>query len=240
MARPRKQVDIEKLLQWAFREELPKGLPVSASAWSALDRYCSLGCKIQEDYVGMGMRSSLGVVAGETHPDAKVIGYAVKELQPADIDWEESKAALVPDMMLLAAWSPWLERIATGVLIVSNAVMGSRPAWDIGRPELKKIIAANGKPVVNGEVRRAGEYTLGAYCPIQYVDPTPAEVAAARAEYAVWHAAMCRLAAGLHDKLAEHEALPPACAAEPWRTGEAPKPRILRAVMSIHRAAIAS
>jgi len=219
-------MDIEKLLQWAFREELPRGMAVSASAWSAMDRYCTLGCRIQEDFVGMHMRSALGVVHGEPHDDAKKVGMAVKALEPAGIDWEASKEALAPDMLPLASWSPWLERFATAVLVVSNAVMGSRPVWDIGTPTPKRVLGSNGKPAIEGECRGANLYTIGSFCPLVYSDPTPKEVIAARAEYAVWHAALVSLANNLRGNLAEYEAMPPACAAEPWVTGEY-CPRIL-------------
>src|SRR5437867_3805714 len=35
-----KPIDIEALLQWTFREELPKGRPVAASAWDNIEHYC--------------------------------------------------------------------------------------------------------------------------------------------------------------------------------------------------------
>lgn len=222
MSRPRKPADIEKLLQWAFRDELPKGMAVSASAWSALQRLGDLGCRVQEDYVGMAVRSSLGFIDGEPHKDAKTIGLAVNRLVPSDIDWEASRDHLMGDMLPLAVYTPWLERINTAVLVVSNAVMGTRPVWDLGTPEPQKVMATNGKPMVSGECYGAARYSIGAFCPLTYADPTPQEVVAARAEYSVWHAALCRLADDLYGELQEHDAQPPACSAEPWNLPDPP------------------
>jgi hypothetical protein len=75
-----KQIDIEKLLQWAMREQLPKGRAVSASPWDIITSFATLGTRVD---VSRGSYDGLGFVPGTPHADAEVVAAALRDF-PAE------------------------------------------------------------------------------------------------------------------------------------------------------------
>ena len=74
----KRQVDIERLLSWAFLDELPKG---GSEAWSPWDRIATLGTRIDDQF---GALSRLPPIFGDPHPDALIVArYVGKLYSPA-------------------------------------------------------------------------------------------------------------------------------------------------------------
>jgi hypothetical protein len=127
--------------------------------------------------------------------------------------------------------------------LVRRCAILAPPEWRGDVPEVKLVTGANGKArwfrriVLQGDAggyecevdgyneRRKRQYD-DAYQK-SYLDPDPTDVAEARAEYEVWHAALDLLVLDLYGLLAAHEALPTNHPARPWETGEAKQARIL-------------
>ncbi|GGF56608.1 hypothetical protein GCM10007301_15360 [Azorhizobium oxalatiphilum] len=181
-----KRVDIEQLVRWTYRDELPKverdtdfsaGIP---SSWSSLARYGELLTVVQEgDIVN---RWGLVPLDGdhEPHPDALVVADAVEMLGEFEV--------ALPD-----GWSPLsdmgdlgpegVEAVRRGLdrlspvdpngrrtlrqplarLIIRNAVLGCAPCWEAEAPERVMVTGANGKPLW---FRHLTETTPGAFGPV--------------------------------------------------------------------------
>jgi hypothetical protein len=235
----RKPVDIEKLLQWSFLEELPKGQPVDASPLDALRH--TKRFRLRQD--GARRDYDVGFVQGAPHPDAKVIGRAVEALPsfactPADIE-----NLLGPLIALDSRVSPALVRVAFSpiVPIARHAVMSTRPRWNVGMPRPQRTRrSGGGRHVViwqdsNGEWQEGLPPGAGwrypanalAQCPLTWADPTVIEVAEARIDYVIWHRGLMMLVKTLADQLAEHEALAPSAAAAPWIEDTEARSRVL-------------
>lgn len=215
-----REIEIERLLQWAYRDELPKrGIGDVANDWARVSRYGELLSVIDDD-------PGFPVIMGSPHPDALTIERAVQGLHAEmHLDWSEYRYVLMGDMPMLAPFDdPFVlrktardkgraalkgERMATvdrGVsdqatrmvfsevsLVEQCAKLGRRPVWDIGRPKARRIIAPNGRVALVGESKGDGRYTYGTYCPLQYVDPTIEQLVVRRAEYLVWCGALDRV-----------------------------------------------
>lgn len=241
----KRAVDIENLLVWAFREELPKGMPVSSTPWATIERYAAAGC-VRIDMSSGPPSDHLGHVPGEPHPDAVLVGRAVAALAaegPRALGAAEDCRALLADMPglaegVMAHALAWSFNLAS--FVIGHAVMGTRPTWDVGFPQPRRVQGSRGgNPVVEWTTRE-GETVTGEppghrypawsepRCPLVWDDPSPRWVARQRAEYAVWHAALGLLVAQLEGTLADHEPIGPYAPAEPWLGGfvQPPKPRI--------------
>ncbi|WP_022722961.1 hypothetical protein [Rhodopseudomonas sp. B29] len=251
--KPKKSIDIEKLVQWAMREELPKGRAVSASPWDLLMQHCALGVRVDTSFQpGEG----LGFVGGDPHPDALIVAAAVRAL-----DTEARFASYADAEVLFGEFLPIAGDAVAAItvatfdprgVVISSAVMGSRPKWKFELPAPRQRFYE--MPNARGEVRRhpivlgtdaagdvvmlkknrgrawqrEGDYSLAMSprSPIEWHDPVPLKVADARAEYVAWHRAMITLAHNLHGALADYQPTPPAAPALPWLTGE-PASRVI-------------
>jgi hypothetical protein len=246
-----KQIDIEKLLQWALREELPKGRPVSISPWQIIQSYSALGTRVD---VSLGPSDGLGMVAGTPHPDAEAVAVALDAL-PAETRLSGAEcegllghyAALDPPAVSAVAAAPFSMR----ALVIRCAVLAQRMAWDVGVPAIaprdryaqhrnrlgnayallpnrdgilvETLVHANGR----------GNYPLGSATPCLWHEPTIGQLLEVRAEYAIWHRALCFLIEQLtmDGMLGEYALAPaPISAAAPWLTGQPP-------ARTVHRAA---
>jgi hypothetical protein len=238
--------DIEKLVQWTYRTELPK--------WEAVS-----GAPNAREWLGErvdGGRHDFDLPRyqewmGAPHGDAMIIADAVQKVRPIVFEWS---AAL--DLVLgPAASTIGLKRTAGGVvptasilrdmtldprsLIITHGRLRSRP--DIS-PSLKlapRRHEANGKPVVwsvdpeTGEQAfdlcprtgrplaraaydKAARMRVGAACPVVY-EPSLVMVARERLEYLVWWRGLYELAESLRGHMAEHHATAPAASPAPWR-----------------------
>src|SRR5262245_45552038 len=214
-------MDIERLLQWAYREELIKRITSSAEAvW---DRIADVGFY---GIVGEGS-SPQRYDHGAPHPDAIKIERAVAALPDAVIDWELEAELILGDLINLvepraaievepirsttvtwpAARAGRVKRqlqpprqvilvrsLRTSALVVQHASMGTRPNWREEHPHPLPTPAARGPgSAVVGECIRKGLYAEGSYCPVRWW-PSPINVAEARADYLAWWRGLEQLA----------------------------------------------
>jgi hypothetical protein len=231
---PKAEIDIERLLSWTYRDELPKqrfaldGASISSSYENVMAYGAMGGIDIDES-------PRLPAALGAPHPDAFVVEAAVRALMAVKIEWDTNGRALMGDFAdlviphaRLCFWSADMEP-----LVVMHARMGTRPDWRHEPFECVRMqdeTGRNGKAIVVGRdpathryVREPDAHGAYARCPLVW-KPDPAMVAEARMEYAAWHAGLCELAESLGtDSLSAHVALPPACSAEPWLT---PDPQV--------------
>lgn len=244
----KRKIDIEKLLHWAVRDELPKGRAVTSNPWDIITQFGVLGTVVQTGGYGDGM----GLVPGEPHDDALIVAQAVRELaQVARFRDIEQVRPLFGELLGIAGEAPSLILGATfdpQQLVVSCATRGERPKWKFEQPTASQMFA----PVLNGRPR-AMVYGTGAHgelvelkqnrgrkaqrelydlkmsprSPLHWHDPSPLHIAECRAEWVTWHGALTRLAGALAGKLALFDVTPPAAAALPWLDDAAPA-RIIR------------
>lgn len=230
----KRQIDIEKLLHWAYRDELSKRATSSAEGlWDHIHESGQLG-GIRDD----GRRGDGGAQRydfGTIHQDAIRIEAAVGALEDTVIDWASSFDAIAAELSGLvsvneakASAHPWCRDVLlvnshrTKVLVTTHAIRGSRPEWYDEPPQPNRILADKGKgPKIVGECKGRNLYTAGSYCPLRW-EPSPLSIVMARAEYAAWYAGMSQLAARLD--LVDHIALAPAAAPTPWLDAPVSKP----------------
>lgn len=209
-----RQVDIERLLQWTFCEQMSKRAARQGgmqSAWGIVERQLRLGCRVQCSPTGAGM----GDILSFPEADALVVAGEVKRLRAnVVVDWSASKEALLGDLASLAQHEQILSFNEID-LVVEHAQCGIPPIWKVGSPKAGPKILANGRPAVSGNRYGKDLYTAGSHCPLQWA-PTIEGVALVRARYAVWHSALTRLAASLHGKLKNIAVTPPTAPAAPW------------------------
>ena len=249
----KKKIDIEKLVQWALREELPKGKPVSASAWDLVFRYGQLGARIQSS----GSPDAFGFVPGAPHEDAERVSAALEKLETQiPIASAADARGLFGDLALIA--EPFIETLMTSTfnsqaIVISKAIGGTRPKWEFEQPtpyqmktEFRDALGAlRDRPLVhgtdeNGDVifllpnrgraaQRDGmyDYASAPRSPLNWGDPDLLSIGHARAEYLAWHGALVLLATWLAGTLTEYEPTLPAVRPMPWITGQVPASRVL-------------
>lgn len=212
--------DIEKLLQWAYRDELSKRITSSAEGiWDGIAEMGWLG-GIEADR-GSPQRYDFG----EPDKDAVRIEFAVGGLGDIIFDWEASRDAVMGDLAPLAAGRDMLlvRPFKVAALVTMHAKMGTRPDWheDLPRPcMVEPERGPKNKGKVVGECWGKDRYSEGSYCPLRW-EPRPLAIALARLDYAAWHRGLCILAETLD--LARHVALPPTAPAQPWHEAETPR-----------------
>lgn len=208
----KRSVDVEKLLVWAYRDELAKRHTSSAEGiWDRIDDMGWLGG------IDPTRTTPQRYDFGLPDPDAEAIERAVGCLQDVIIDWAASAEAIMGDLApILNTRHHLLARpFRTAALVTMHAKMDARPDWDEGEPRPYPVMAPRGRnrPHIVGECRGHNHYTAGSYCPLKW-DPPATGIALARAEYAVWHRGLCTLAAEL--ELTRFQALPPTAPQQPW------------------------
>jgi hypothetical protein len=214
--------DIEKILHWAYRDELPKmgaehgGFSATAAGFSMVPRH--------EDF---SREPGFPAALGDPHPDALIIAGTVQALSDheADMDvlgqveWLAPECAAYIDRrdIVLAAW-----RIDIAPYVMMHARMGTRPPWQVDGFRAHRVIGRNGKPVVSGTDSN-GRW---GWCPLD-IAPDPREVVNDRAEYVAWWEALNLLAVRLSGMLGSWEPLPPTAPIRPWVTPEV-RPKVHR------------
>lgn len=168
-----KSLTIEKLLQWAFTEELPKGGGIDglanansawrmlfASSWGRMAEFAELLTLVDMDRGG----SDFHVEQGPAHPDALAVGRAVAEIGRTAFvlipdDWNPMVDWIAGDELLAHHLAPHVERARSqyrsrteakqGALVVSLvtrcAVLAQRPEWQADAPKLRMVMRG-GKP----------------------------------------------------------------------------------------------
>lgn len=247
----KKKIDIEKLVQWAMREELPKGSPVAASSWELISRFGTLGTRVDESH---GSPDGLGFVPGAPHADALIVADAIKGLGRARFGERVEVLMLFGDLAAIAGDA--VEAIMAASfdqqsLVLSKAVQSTRPPWDFPHPTPRQIwtpyrdkcgslrerqlvhgIDADGVPIAilpKRTARERGVYDLNVspQSPINWCDPSLISIGHARAEYVAWFRALTSLALDLADRLGEYAPTLPAIKPAPWITGQTPASRVL-------------
>jgi hypothetical protein len=206
-----------RVLQWTFCDEISKrtvpGLGLK-SAWGIVERHLRLGCSIDSSRRG----GDAGDILSFPDADAMVVAREVQKLRAnVDLDWSASKEFLLGDLAGLAP-SEQLLTFNEIALVVEHPQYGIPPCWNVGSPKIGPVILANGKPAVSGSRHGKNRYSAGSHCPLQWAQPTIEGVVLARARYAVWHAALMRLADSLSGKLKNIAVMPPTACAAPWNT----------------------
>lgn len=242
------RIEIEKLLQWALREEMPKGHPVSASAWDTITRFALLGTRVDVSVFGGG--DGLGFVPGEPHPDAIIVGEAVRRL-PASISFTATECEALLDHY--AALDPLAIKAIAGsnfsprALVIRCAVLGERMPYDVGVPcaapsvrrdrrQLAVAFARDDDGVLcEAKANGRGNYPTGAATHITWHEPSIGQLLEARVEYAVWHRALVLVQRDLGGaNMKEYVALPPTSRAAPWITGQVPEPIVHKSSAKAH------
>lgn len=161
----KRKITIEKLLEWAFREELCKvgagaGIStVSGSSWDIISGVAELGTLIDRSPNGYGVIPGYQA-EGEPHADAVRIGEAVKSLREIGFEipagWNPLAEFDDPYGLIAAE----VERIVVrerlkgdrlagrhmAALVTTAAILGRGPDWSIeGEPGYRMIMIA-GQP----------------------------------------------------------------------------------------------
>jgi hypothetical protein len=214
VATPKTPKEIETLLRWAYRDELPKQAVGGLSQW---EQAAFLGTVIDDNSRN---ECPLPANLGPPHPDALQIDHAVNSLEDVVI---KPGAA----QMLLGHLFPWLGedeplltqgmKAQTSALVTAYARMGTRPIWKLDYDFIPMRDMRSRKVRVFG-LTAGGRYAEGAHCKLA-MDPLASEILSARFEYFVWHSALTELARTLVF-LEDYEPRPPSAPQLPWVHGE--------------------
>lgn len=242
----KRSLSIEKLLHWAYREELAKQdfLGAETQFWSSM---AELGTKVSSS--GNGLQAYAAIIGNGVHPDALAVHREVMALDRSDDgthgamqpDWHDP-AALLSDMpeavRALAAEAVKGYRVQIGMLVIRCARNATMPDWR-AEPPVERVVRSprTGQPAwfirervpvfsagvkVGEEIaeRDGFDRTQRRPKPAAYrktfYDPDPGTIVDLRADYACWHAALEALTESLGQGLQEHCVLPPRAAALPW------------------------
>lgn len=217
---------MEALVVWAYGEVCKQ--PDNTGNLDSVEQLAFLGTRVDESE----RETKLPIGAGEPHIDAPMVELKIRKLTPLRLDWKQWRDILAPDVgACVQENDPRLRRICVDryTLVRTHGIQGPNmkphPHWDMRKPEAKRIIAGNGKTIVEGRTISAGQYSEGSYCPLSY-DPSPMNIIEARFDYFAWWTALVELSQERWN-LVDHEPLPPLSPPAPWITGAPKKPRIL-------------
>lgn len=206
----RPRIDIEKLLHWAYRDELPKrSVDTAGAVWEM----AVLGVRVDKS----GGEPGMPIAMGEPHRDAFIVEEAVASLPTMEASWPECRDFVAPDFgALLGDDDITITRlqVPAAVYVETHARMGNRPDWEVEGWRLRRIIGRNGRVQVEG-LASDGHVRTGAYC-ATIVEPDPREIVADRVIYGAWWQGLTDLAAALSDSLERWIPTPPAVSPAPW------------------------
>ena len=217
----RRSMDVEAVLHWAYRDELPKSSELGGSAGGAISpmfRMASLGGPVDN----WSRDPGFPMIMGDPHPDALVVARAVTALRSVELAWPASRELLAPEFgALLADHDVTITSLLIDVpaYVTMHARMGTRPDWFAGEWRCRRQVGRNGKVRVEG-LGEDGGAKAGAYCPLT-IEPEPREVVADRAIYVAWHAGLEALAGVLGESLEYAEVTGPVASPAPWAVPDA-------------------
>jgi hypothetical protein len=159
----KKPIDIEKLLQWTVRDEIPKGLPVSAEIGVAITRRGRPRMfSVAANFVERGSVDSFGFVPGSPHADALIVSDAIRDLETSARFNEASEV-----LPLFGEWRGIAGDAVTAIMsavfdprsiVISKAAQSSRPKWHFECPTPYRMMipfrdaagAHRDRPLVHG------------------------------------------------------------------------------------------
>ncbi len=161
-----KTVSIERLLTWAFTQELPKvgsgdlsvGIGLS-SAWAMTRDFAALGTLIDRSPNVYGVVPDF-LECGEPHPDALAVGSAVRALADMSFsipegwqpfpEWPDEHGLIAAEVARVVEEQRLKGDRLSGrhvvALVTGSAILGFGPDWRADRPKVREIARA-GKPV---------------------------------------------------------------------------------------------
>lgn len=208
----RRQLGIEEILHWTYRDELPlRQLSSAEGMWVTAQENGDRG-GIDVGHGAAQRYPHLGL----PHPDALIVERAVGALPTVVIDWDASRAMIMGDLsaLMTARDVIMVRTLRTDALVTMHARMQTRPDWREDPPLPQKIMAERGPNVkVVGERWARNVYSPGSHCPLRY-EPSVIAIAEARADYFAWWWGQKVLAETL--VLNAHVVLPPSAPPTPW------------------------
>lgn len=233
---------IERVLEWAYRHELPKGYHsdrerfVRSPSISPMFKYAALGGPVDNWSREPGFPIAMGT---EPHPDALAVHNAVMGIEEeVSIVWKDAADVLLGDELarhVSADDLPAIRRIRAQPrgLVSLHARMGNRPIWNVEFERVRVVGKDRRSPIRKGKVRRSknlqGEWRLSV---------EPVLIVEARFEYLCWIWALGLLAHELRG-LSRLTPTQPEAPQAPWFTGEQ-QPVILSDAVAMDAKALAT
>lgn len=141
-------MDIEAMLTWTYRDQLPKRGAVAASpAFAALERMAALGTAIDDD---SAEPPGFPPGSGEPDPDAVLLDRAVRALEPTRLDWWRDGETVLPGLSALVNPAAVAKRVVNvGAEVTTWAKLSARPRVKTERfaPALTRVLDGAGRPV---------------------------------------------------------------------------------------------
>jgi len=162
-----KTVTIKQLLNWAFVQELPKiGAPervngaAAPSSWDVLSDVITLGTMVDKSPNMFGVVSSY-IYEGDPHPDAIVVGEAVKSLEARNFsipdgwhpfpEWDDEHGLIREEVARIVEAECGRAGRMNGrhivQMVTSAAILGRGPDWTVDFEPKAVAIAVKGNPV---------------------------------------------------------------------------------------------
>lgn len=228
------EMDIERLLQWAYLDELSKRQTSAAEGiWDRISETSRLGADTERGRGSGGQRYDFGL----PHADAEAIEREVGMLERVVINWPESIEMIAGELQALVSINGTgapghagrdallVNSINVSALITQHAIQGGRPDWRDDPPVPYMVQAAKGPhAAVVGECKGRNLYTAGSHCPLRW-EPSPLSIIMARADYVAWHDGLKTLCERLN--LQDFKPLPPAASYAPWIEPDKPDGQII-------------
>ena len=251
----KRKIDIEKLVQWALIEELPKGRPVSDSVTAYVVARRQSSRRMMES--SGAQIDALGIAPGVACRDAEIIRDELAAIAQ-DCSFEsldDVRKLFRGDIQGLGdifAAQVRIVRVNPQALVLNHAVRKTRPDWDftprpyqekktyrdaVGSLREKRVVLGDDgtgnlvelTPNRGSKAMRQGAYDIRMQprSPVEWNNPRPWVIGECRAEYVAWRDALMSLKARLGEGLERFEITGPTAAEFPWIVDDEPKTRIL-------------
>jgi len=251
----KRKVNVEWLVRWAVREELPKGRPVSTPPAHLLHQARTRDLAAALSPGRRAQVDQFGFVPGAPHEDALRVKDALAALpHHAHFDDRQEVAGLLGHLAAIASLDAVLAmRFNPRGLVLSHAAMGTRPSWEFSQPTPRSVQvpfydargARRERPLVRGvdaagnvvdlvpndnrgrKAMTQGVYDLAMWprSVLAWGEPSPVEIAEHRAQYLAYFDALEMVRGAL--SLAEFDVVAAPLARRPWISGQVAPSRVL-------------
>lgn len=166
----KKRVEIEALLRWAYRDELPKSqtpgrwTAPARGGWDAMAKFGDYLTMIDETALNRWGVVPTGDASGEPHPDALRVAGAVSALDALEVAlpacWnpfadlgdfgalgEAAADEALRRLTEVAADGTRRLRSAPSLLVLRQAVLGGCPEWAAEKPQARPLRGPEGRPL---------------------------------------------------------------------------------------------